>query len=50
MTEFSPEEAAKFKAIADKVRAKVVAEVAATGVDAEAALKFIEETMANYGK
>ncbi|MCB1436357.1 MAG: TRAP transporter substrate-binding protein [Rhodobiaceae bacterium] len=50
VTEFSPEEAAKFKAIADKVRAKVVAEVAATGVDAEAALKFIEETMANYGK
>jgi TRAP-type C4-dicarboxylate transport system substrate-binding protein len=50
VTEFPAEEVAKFKEISDKIRAKVVKEVAATGVDAEAALKYIEDTMANYGK
>lgn len=50
VTEFPAEEVEKFKVISDKIRAKVVKEVAAGGVDAEAALAFIEETMANYKK
>ena len=50
ITEFSAEDQAAFAEIAKKVRAATIAEVAATGVDAEAAMKLIEETMANYGK
>lgn len=50
VSEFPAEEAEKFNAVVAKIRAKVLKEVATSGVDAEAALAFIEETMANYGK
>jgi TRAP-type C4-dicarboxylate transport system substrate-binding protein len=50
MGEFSAEDQAAFADIAAGVRAKVIDEVAATGVDAEGAVALIAETMAGYGK
>lgn len=50
VTEFPAEEAAKFDKVAEGIRTKVVAEVKAKGVDADAAMKLIQETMASYGK
>ena len=50
MGEFSAEDQAKFAEITKDIRAKVVKEVSGKGVDAEAALAFIEETMKSYGK
>ncbi|MGI9509961.1 MAG: TRAP transporter substrate-binding protein [Geminicoccaceae bacterium] len=50
LVEFSVEDELVFQGIADKVRAKVIDEVAAAGVDAEAAITLIEETMSSYGK
>ena len=41
---------AKFAEIAASVRAKVIAEVKAKGIDADAAVALIEETMATGGK
>ncbi|NJO37897.1 MAG: TRAP transporter substrate-binding protein [Rhizobiales bacterium] len=50
MGEFSAEDQEAFGAIADELRARVIDEVAATGVDAEAAVSLIEETMSTYGR
>ncbi|MEZ5936292.1 MAG: TRAP transporter substrate-binding protein [Alphaproteobacteria bacterium] len=50
MGEFSAEDQEAFTAISDKIRAKVIDEAAATGVDAAAAVALIEETMSAYGK
>ena len=50
MGEFSAEDQAAFQTIAENVRAKVIDEVTATGVDAEGAVALIEETMSSYGK
>lgn len=43
----SAEDQAAYAKIAEKIRAKVIKEVAAKGVDAAAAVKFIAETMAS---
>jgi TRAP-type C4-dicarboxylate transport system substrate-binding protein len=48
--EFSADDQAKFAEISKSVRKKVIDEVAAKGVDAEAAVAMIEETMKAYGK
>ena len=50
MGEFSEADQAAFADIATEIRAKVIEEVAGTGVDAEAAVSLIEETMGTYGK
>jgi TRAP-type C4-dicarboxylate transport system substrate-binding protein len=50
INEASEADVAEYKPIADDITAKVIAEVAATGVDAQAAHDFIAETMKNYGK
>ncbi len=50
LSEFSAADQAAFVSIADDIRAKVIGEVAATGVDAKAAVTLIEETMAGFGK
>lgn len=50
MGEFSAEDQAAFAEIATGIRAKVIDEVAATGIDAEGAVALIEETMGSYGK
>jgi TRAP-type C4-dicarboxylate transport system substrate-binding protein len=50
MGEFSAEDQAAFADVAADIRARVIEEVAATGVDAEAAIAVIEETMGSYGK
>jgi TRAP-type C4-dicarboxylate transport system substrate-binding protein len=50
INEASDADKAAYKPIADAVTAKVITEVAATGVDAQAAHDFIAETMKNYGK
>lgn len=47
--EFSADDQAKFAEIATAVRKKVIDEVKAKGVDAEAAVQLIDETMRNYG-
>ncbi len=47
--EFSAADQATFAEITTEIRAKVLDEVTAAGVDASAALAFIEETMAAYG-
>jgi len=49
MDEFSADDQAAFKAIADDVRGRVIDEVAGAGVDAEGAVSLIEETMSSYG-
>jgi len=48
--DFSPADQAEFAKIAKKVRKKVIDEVAAKGVDAQAAVDLIDETMRNYGE
>ena len=48
--DFSPADQAKFAEIAKGVRKKVINEVAAKGVDAQAAVDLIDETMRTYGK
>lgn len=48
--EFSTEDQAKFAGISDGVRKKVIDEVTALGIDAEAAVALIDETMRVYGK
>jgi TRAP-type C4-dicarboxylate transport system substrate-binding protein len=48
--EFSADDQAKFAAVSSSVRKKVIDEVAAAGVDAEAAVAMIDETMKAYGK
>jgi TRAP-type C4-dicarboxylate transport system substrate-binding protein len=50
INEASEADMAAYKPVADAVTAKVIEEVAATGVDAQAAHDFIAETMKNYGK
>ncbi len=50
MSEFSAKDQAAFGVLASEIRAKVVDEVAATGVDAKAAMTLIEETLATYAK
>lgn len=50
LAEFSEEDQAAFAVIAAAVRANVLAEVDALGVDAAAVMAFIEETMAEYGQ
>jgi hypothetical protein len=50
MSEFSPEDQAAFAEIAGDIRGRVIDEVDAKGVDAEAAVALIEETMKSYGK
>jgi len=50
MSEFSAEDQAAFSEIAAEIRGRVIDEVAAKGVDAEAAVALIEETMKSYGK
>jgi len=50
MGEFSADDQAAFADIAADVRAKVIDEVAAKGIDAEGAVALIEETMSGYGK
>lgn len=50
MGEFSADDQAAFADVATDVRAKVIDEVAATGIDAQAAVALIEETMSAYGK
>lgn len=47
--EFSADDQAKFAEVAQSVRKKVIDEVKAKGVDAEAAVQLIDETMRNYG-
>ena len=42
--------AAKFTALVPEIQSSVLAEVSAKGVDAEAALALIKETMAEYSK
>ncbi|MEJ8573026.1 TRAP transporter substrate-binding protein [Microbaculum marinum] len=49
IVEASDADKAAYKPIADEVTAKVIEEVAATGVDAQAAHDFIAETMRTYG-
>jgi len=44
----TPEDAARFDGIAEGIRAKVIAEVAATGVDAQAAYDMIRADLAGY--
>jgi len=48
--EFSADDQAKFAEVSQSVRKKVIAEIAAAGIDAEAAVAMIEETMKAYGK
>jgi len=48
--DFSASDQKQFAEIAKGVRKKVIAEVAAKGVDAQAAVALIDETMRNYGK
>jgi TRAP-type C4-dicarboxylate transport system substrate-binding protein len=48
--EFSADDQAKFADVAASVRKKVIDEVAALGIDAEAAVAAIDETMRTYGK
>lgn len=50
MGEFSAEDQAAFAEITTDIRARVIDEVAATGIDAEGAVALIEETMGSYGK
>ena len=50
MGEFSAEDQAAFAEISAEIRSKVIDEVKATGVDADAAVALIEETMASYGQ
>ena len=50
MSEFSADDQASFAEIAGELRARVIDEVAAKGVDAEAAVALIEEAMKSYGK
>ncbi|MEM9441188.1 MAG: TRAP transporter substrate-binding protein [Pseudomonadota bacterium] len=50
MSEFSAEDQEAFSEIAAEIRGRVIDEVAAKGVDAEAAVALIEETMKSYGK
>lgn len=50
MNEFSADDQAAFAEIAAEIRGRVIEEVAAKGVDAEAAVALIEETMKTYGK
>jgi TRAP-type C4-dicarboxylate transport system substrate-binding protein len=47
---FSEEDQATFAQVSAELRTKVLAEVAAAGVDAEAAMALIEETMSAYGQ
>lgn len=47
-TEATPEDVAKWQALTGPIIEKVLAEVAAKGIDAKAARDFIAETMANY--
>ncbi len=50
MGEFSAEDQAAFADIATTIRANVLEEVTATGVDAQAAMDLIVETMTSYGQ
>ena len=50
MGEFSADDQATFAEIAGDIRGRVIDEVAAKGVDAEAAVALIEETMIGYGR
>ncbi len=50
INEASDADKAAYQPIADAVTAKVIEEVAATGVDAKGAHEFIAETMKSYGK
>ena len=50
MGEFSAEDQAKFARSPRRSAPRWSKEVSAKGVDAEAALTFIEETMKSYGK
>ncbi|MEM8951134.1 MAG: TRAP transporter substrate-binding protein [Pseudomonadota bacterium] len=50
MGEFPADDQAAFGEIAAEIRGQVIDEVAATGVDAEAAVALIQETMSSYGK
>ncbi|OCW57676.1 TRAP transporter substrate-binding protein [Hoeflea olei] len=46
----SEEDQAKFAEMAERVRAKVLAEISDLGIDAQAAHDMVAETMASYGK
>ncbi|PRX37319.1 TRAP-type C4-dicarboxylate transport system, substrate-binding protein [Meinhardsimonia xiamenensis] len=48
LNEATPEDAAKWQELTGPIIEKVLAEVAAQGIDAKAARDFIAETMANY--
>ena len=46
----SAEDQAKFAEMAARVRTKVLAEISALGIDADAAAEMAASTMASYGK
>jgi len=46
----SAEDQAKFAEMAARVRTKVLAEISALGIDADAAAEMVKSTMASYGK
>jgi len=46
----SAEDQAKFAEMATRVRTKVLAEISALGIDADAAAEMVKSTMASYGK
>ena len=48
--DFSPADQARFAEVSKGVRKKVIDEVAALGIDAQAAVDMIAETMKTYGK
>ncbi len=50
MKEFSAADQSEFAEIAKSVRSKVIAEVKGKGIDAEAAIALIEQTMASGGR